>query len=91
MNPYVYLHEIVRTVPGREEPYLASVLSLQHDPTRGERRQHPVFAQFRSIQTSVPPRRCVVAQHLYAVGLRQQAGGSVMKNSGTYLNQSSLH
>jgi len=52
MNPYVYLHEIVRTVPGREEPYLASVLSLQHDPTRGERRQHPVFAQFRSIQTS---------------------------------------
>lgn len=51
MNPYMYLHEIVRTVPGREEPYLASVLSLHHEPSRRDRGR-PAFGQFRSIQTS---------------------------------------
>lgn len=56
MNPFVYLHEIIRTVPGREEPYLASVLSLHHDPTRAERDRegHPAFAQFRTVDTSGP-------------------------------------
>jgi hypothetical protein len=51
MNSNIYLHEIIRTVPGREEPYLASVLSLHHEPTRGGR-GHPAFAQFRSTGTS---------------------------------------
>jgi hypothetical protein len=52
VNPHIYLHEIIRTVPGREEPYAASVLSLHDDPTRqgavGER--HAL--QFRTAQTS---------------------------------------
>ena len=52
MNPYIYLHEIIRTVPGREEPYLASVLSLHFEPTRGPREERDVLGQFRSIQTS---------------------------------------
>ena len=51
MNPNLYLHEYVRTVPGREEPYLASVLSLHHEPSRAGL-GHPAFAQFRSIQVS---------------------------------------
>lgn len=51
MNPNLYLHEIVRTVPGREEPYLASVLSLHHEPAR-RGRGHDAFAQFRSVPTS---------------------------------------
>jgi hypothetical protein len=51
VNPNIYLHEIVRTVPGREEPYLASVLSLHHEPVRC-RRGRPAFAQFRSVSTS---------------------------------------
>ena len=51
MNPNIYLHEYVRTVPGREEPYLASVLSLHHEPSR-TKLGHPAFAQFRSVQTS---------------------------------------
>ena len=51
MSAKIYLHEIIRTVPGREEPYLASVLSLAHDPTRNDP-GHPAFAQFRSSGTS---------------------------------------
>jgi hypothetical protein len=54
VNPNLYLHEYVRTVPGREEPYLASVLSLHHDPVRGDREGRAAFAQFRSVQTSGP-------------------------------------
>lgn len=53
MNPNIYLHEYIRTVPGREEPYLASVLSLSRDPTR-EHPGHPAFAQFRAVPTSGP-------------------------------------
>jgi hypothetical protein len=53
VNPNIYLHEIVRTVPGREEPYLASVLSLHHDPVRRKDREgRAAFGQFRSVQTS---------------------------------------
>jgi hypothetical protein len=37
VNEHIYLHEIIRTVPGREEPYLASVASVHHDPTRANR------------------------------------------------------
>lgn len=51
MNPNIYLHEIVRTVPGCEEPYLGSVLSLHHEPSR-RHRGRPAFAQFRSIAVS---------------------------------------
>jgi hypothetical protein len=54
VNPYIYLHEIVRTVPGREEPYLASVLSLLYDPTRSHGEGHAAFAQFRAVETSGP-------------------------------------
>lgn len=54
MNDRIYLHEIIRTVPGREEPYLASVLSLHRDPKRGDRKGRAAFAQFRSAQTSGP-------------------------------------
>jgi hypothetical protein len=53
VNPNIYLHEVIRTVPGREESYLASVLSLHHDPTRSGL-GHPAFAQFRSVATSGP-------------------------------------
>jgi len=53
VNPNVYLHEYIRTVPGREEPYLASVLSLHHEPSRAGL-GHPAFAQFRSMPTSGP-------------------------------------
>lgn len=51
MNPNLYLHEIVRTVPGREEPYLASVLALHHEPSRRSRGR-PAFAQFRALPVS---------------------------------------
>ena len=54
MNDHIYLHEIIRTVPGREEPYLASVLSVHRDPKRGDRGGRGAFAQFRSLQTSGP-------------------------------------
>jgi len=53
VNPNIYLHEYIRTVPGREEPYLASVLSLHHEPSRAGL-GHPAFAQFRSVATSGP-------------------------------------
>jgi hypothetical protein len=54
MNPYVYLHEIVRTVPGREEPYTASVLGVRFDPTRHVpgRKVHDALTQLRSAETS---------------------------------------
>jgi hypothetical protein len=54
VNDHIYLHEIIRTVPGREEPYLASVLSVHRDPKRGGRTGRGAFAQFRSVQTSGP-------------------------------------
>jgi hypothetical protein len=54
VNDQIYLHEIIRTVPGREEPYLASVLSVHRDPKRGDRTGRAAFAQFRSVQTSGP-------------------------------------
>jgi hypothetical protein len=53
MNPNIYLHEIIRTVAGREEPYAASVLSLHDDPTRpraGTARRGSV--QFRTTGSS---------------------------------------
>jgi hypothetical protein len=52
VNPHIYLHEIIRTVPGREEAYAASVLSLHHDPTRQGSAEHRGALQFRSAQTS---------------------------------------
>jgi hypothetical protein len=54
VNPKIYLHEIIRTVPGREEPYAASVLSLHHDPLRAEGRAEApgTLAQLRTAQTS---------------------------------------
>lgn len=54
MNPYVYLHEIVNTVPGREEAYTASVLSVRFDPTRRKpgRKVHDALTQLRTAETS---------------------------------------
>jgi hypothetical protein len=54
VNPKIYLHEIIRTVPGREEPYAASVLSLHHDPARhaGGKGGPGTLGQFRTAQTS---------------------------------------
>ena len=57
MNPKIYLHEVIRSVPGREEPYAASVLSLHHDPARrGGAEPGGTLGQFRSAQTSAPGR-----------------------------------
>jgi hypothetical protein len=54
VNDHIYLHEIIRTVPGREEPYLASVASVHHDPTRADRSPdaNTAFGQFRSVDSS---------------------------------------
>ncbi|GMU77978.1 MAG: hypothetical protein AMXMBFR46_07750 [Acidimicrobiia bacterium] len=55
MNPNIYLHEVIHTVPGREEPYMASVRSLHDDPVRHDRLvDSGAAAQFRSVQTSGP-------------------------------------
>ena len=54
MNPNMYLQEIIRTVPGREEPYMASVASLHHDPTRDHRMDSGAVQQFRTVSTSGP-------------------------------------
>jgi hypothetical protein len=50
----VYLHEIMRTVPGREEPYMASVLSVVERPGRVGPRAHGQLGQFRTAETSGP-------------------------------------
>ncbi|MEE2663998.1 MAG: hypothetical protein VX681_07765 [Myxococcota bacterium] len=53
MNPNIYLHEIIRTVPGREEPYMASVLSVHNDGSRRRGEQaRGAFGQFRSAGVS---------------------------------------
>jgi hypothetical protein len=52
VNPRIYLHEIIRTVPGREEPYAASVLSLHHDPARSPDTETGALTQLRTAQTS---------------------------------------
>ena len=54
MNPNMYLHEIIRTVPGREEPYMASVASLHHDPARDHRMDSGAVQQFRTVPASGP-------------------------------------
>ena len=54
MNANIYLHEVIYTVPGREEPYMASVASLHHDPTRDHRMDSGAVQQFRTVQTSGP-------------------------------------
>jgi hypothetical protein len=54
VNDHIYLHEVIRTVPGREEPYMASVLSLQHEPTRDGHDPQPPFGQFRTADASGP-------------------------------------
>jgi hypothetical protein len=49
----IYLHEIIRVVPGREEAYMASVLSLQFIPGRkGSAGHHGQLGQFRAAETS---------------------------------------
>ena len=54
MNSKTYLHEVIFTVPGREEPYMASVNSLHWDPMRGRTAEvEDRFAQqFRTAETS---------------------------------------
>ena len=49
----IYLHEIIRTVPGREEPYMASVLSVVQRPGRhGQPDHHRQLGLFRTADTS---------------------------------------
>ena len=48
----VYLHEIMRTVPGREEPYMASVLSVVERPGHRGTGAHGQLGQFRTAETS---------------------------------------
>lgn len=49
----VYLHEIIRTVPGQEEPYMASVLSVSQMPGRDATGHNArQLGQFRTAETS---------------------------------------
>jgi hypothetical protein len=49
----IYLHEIVRSVPGQEEAYMTSVLSLRFAPQReGWPGNYGEFGQFRTVDTS---------------------------------------
>jgi hypothetical protein len=56
----IYLHEIIYTVPGREDPYMASVTSLHYDPVRMREtgpagygpEAYRAFAQFYTAGTS---------------------------------------
>lgn len=51
----IYLHEIVRTFPGREEPYMASVLSVVERPGRQSTPDHnSQLGLFRTAETSGP-------------------------------------
>jgi hypothetical protein len=54
VNSNVYLHEVIYTVPGREEPYAASVVSLRYDPSRRKvgGPVHPPLLQGRTAETS---------------------------------------
>ena len=52
MNPHIYLHEVMYTVPGKEEAYMASVMSIRDDPGRADRQTHGAFGQFRSVDPS---------------------------------------
>jgi hypothetical protein len=54
VNPHVYVHEVMYTVPGREEAYMTSVMSIRDDPGRTDRKTHDAFGQFRSVDTSGP-------------------------------------
>lgn len=62
----IYLHEIIRVVPGREDDYMTSVLSLGHIPAR-RRTDVPrfeCFGQFRTAQHSGPSPKVVnIWQH----------------------------
>jgi hypothetical protein len=50
MNPYIYLHEIVKSPSGREDAYAASVLSLRYEPDRATRKdRHWALGQYKSI------------------------------------------
>jgi hypothetical protein len=51
----IYLHEFMRTVPGREEPYMASVLAVVQRPGRkGSPDHHRQLGLFRTADTSGP-------------------------------------
>jgi len=60
MKQRIYLHEVIYTVPGREEPYMASVTSLHYDPARMAaaekaghgKNEYTAFMQFRTAQTA---------------------------------------
>jgi len=52
VNPHIYVHEVMYTVPGREEAYMASVMSIRDDPGRADRQTHGALGQFRSVDTS---------------------------------------
>lgn len=48
----VYLHETMRTVPGNEERYMASVLAITQRPGRAEREDHRQLGLFRTAEAS---------------------------------------
>jgi hypothetical protein len=48
----IYLHEAMRTVPGKEEPYMASVLGITQRPGREGREDHRQLGLFRTAETS---------------------------------------
>jgi hypothetical protein len=51
----IYLHEFMRTVPGREESYMASVLSVVERPgSKTEVSHNRQLGQFRSVEASGP-------------------------------------
>lgn len=76
MNSHTYLHEIIRTVPGREEPYMASVLSVHDEGTRrhGDT-PDGAFGQFRSVETSGGwPCAINIWEHSWAIQTRDLQG-----------------
>jgi hypothetical protein len=48
----IYLHEAMRTVPGKEEPYMAAVLAIVSRPGRSDRADHGQLGLFRTAETS---------------------------------------
>jgi len=52
VNPHIYLHEVMYTVPGKEEAYMTSVMSIRDDPGRADRRTHGAFGQWRTVDSS---------------------------------------
>ena len=60
----IFLHEIIRTVPGQEEPYMASVLSIVEAPSRMEEERDGQLGMWRTAEASGPwPKVVNIWQH----------------------------